>query len=358
MNLEYSLPILHETYLNRYKDKNISFKNTVYKSETNQLIINKNDNSEIVIENIDCFELEEEDIQRIVDGQIRLPLSKNYHSIKGNLFLRELSKTEGNIIYEQFLKSPLLKDIIFKSYGIEREIFSNQYVIQTFKDNTFYFPIYNSSYDTYTEKELFKIFIDYNIDNEKELRKLKTPIIKFAKKAFMTVNIEHEFGHAHKTFLYYYDYDTEDFDSPIVKITLNMDDEIEIKEGGLTFEYTLYGREIKELNFKEIIYINNYNNFSKSLKDYRNDFMNLKNESLINVFEREGKNNNEIAEIFDFFKTLPNEEKNALETQLFKSGKRNNNIPLDLEKVTFSFGGLKDHNSKHKKQYNISKFKI
>ena len=69
---------------------------------------------------------------------------------------------------------------------------------------------------------------------------------------------------------------------------------------------------------KEVIYICNLSNFSKTLEVFRRDFLNLKNENLLSVFEREAKGNPEINEIFEEYKRLPEEVKNKLEKQIFK----------------------------------------
>ena len=190
----YKLKLFDETIL--------EFKNTKYIKEKNQLIISKdnNKNTEIVIENYDLYELNQRDIQWIIDGKIRLPLPECMYSAKGHLLLRDFTKNDGNIIYEKFLPSNLLKDIIRYLYKIEGNIFGLESVIKTFENNTYYFPIKNFKLSAYTDKSNFKIFIDYKMKEELETRNIDKKIKKFIKKAIMTVNIEHEFGHSHWSF--------------------------------------------------------------------------------------------------------------------------------------------------------------
>jgi hypothetical protein len=206
MDLEIELSSLFENKLANYSEEKISFKNAQYIPEANKLILIKKEmNSKIVIENCDCYDLDEEDIQCLLDGEIRLPLKKEIYSVKGHLLLRDLTEKEGNIIYEKFLPSNLLKDIIYKLYGIEKEIFGLKSVIKTFKNNTYYFPIRNYRYSAYTDKECFKIYIDYKIKNEEDLRLFDKRIKIFIQKSFLIINIVHEFGHSQPAFLYFYD---------------------------------------------------------------------------------------------------------------------------------------------------------
>ena len=357
IDLENELESNFSDKLEFYTEVPFKNKDGKYIPDTNQVIIRKKDNSEIIINNADLYELGDKQIHYIVNKKnLNLPLGKSFYSLKGDILLRDFTMNDGNIIYEKFLPSNLLKDIINKLYGIEDEIFGLKNVINTFEKNTFYFPIQNPSYSSYTDKECFKIFIDYKIKMDKDLHCLNPSIKKFIKKAIMINNMEHEFGHAHKAFLYYFDTKIEEFDSPITKIILNSGDSVEIKEGGLMFEYIMYGREITELNLKEVIYINNLDNFSKNLKSFRNDFINLEKKSLKDTFEREGKNNKEIRDIYEIFKTLSKKVQNELETKKFKLGKINKYMSIDLENMLFYTEGNKNHNSKHRKGYIPNKF--
>ena len=100
------------------------------------------------------------------------------------------------------------------------------------------------------------------------------------------------------------------------------------------------------MNIKEIIYIYNLNNFSKTLEEYRNDFINLKNESVNEVFKRESQKNPEILTLFKIYEKLPNETKIQLEKKNFKSAKRyDDESSLNFEE--FYFESSKDRNKPH-----------
>ena len=345
--------------LKNYDEKDIiDNKDTVYSKEENKLIITKNDKSQIIIENADYYDLNEDDINDIKEGNMTAPLPESCWSIKGLILLRECSRKIGNLIYEKFLTSNVLKEIIYNLYGIKDDIFSKKSVIQTFQENTFYFPIKYGKYAAFTDKNCFKIFIDNKIKKDLEIKAISKPIKKFIQKGFMIINILHEFGHSHSAFLYFINSDYAEFDSPISKVILNEKESIELEEGGKVFEYILFGREIKEINLKEAIYINNMKNFNKNIKGYREDFMKLKHETLISVFEREKNDNEEITTIYEIYKNLTKDEQNELEILKFKSGKINENIIIDYENMKFSSGSLGSSHRKILKDKKISHFNI
>lgn len=110
----------------------------------------------------------------------------------------------------------------------------------------------------------------------------------------MIVNIQHEYGHIHKPLLVYINSQKDIFNSPYVELKLPKNKNIKTEEGGEVIEYLLYDRIIHNMNMKEVIYINNLKNFSKNVKDFREGFLNLKNETLLTVLQRESKDNPEI----------------------------------------------------------------
>ena len=340
IDIEYELNISLKTFL-YYNEKIQIFKNTTMKD--NKLIF---DNCSIIIENYDYYNLNESDIQFIKDGIIKLPLDKSFKNLKGELLSREFSSKDINIIYDKLLPSELIKDIINILYGKTDDIFGSKNVIKLFKENTFYFPINNLKYAAYTNKDCFKIFIDNKILSDLLyiiISNLSEKIKHLIKKAFLIINIEHEFGHTHKLILFPLDNDIDFFNSPLVKIKFSIDKEIEIDEGGEFFEYLLYGRIINGLNIKEIIYINNMNNFSKNLCEFRKGFLDLEKETLEKVFVREAQNNIEIKEALEEYMKMSKEDKDLLDSIEFKSGKSRKNFitKAELETMIFSIGKIR-----------------
>ena len=350
MDVENKIDIDLRDNANHYEEK-YDYKNCKFDKEKNELIIT--DDKKIA--NFDCYKITEDNIENIKQNKMPLFLifQKRNYSLKGNLLFQKLTKKEGNEIYENFINSNLLKDIFKLLYEID--IISLNYknlLIRLFQDNTFYFPIQNDSYAAYTNKKSFKIIIDCSV----ELTNIKNhdideKIILFVKKAFMIVNTHHEFGHGINVILFYINPNKNEFESPLVKLKLNTHKEEITKEGGRLYEYLIYGRIIKTLDLREIIYINNVNNYNKNLIEYRDDFINLQNKNLIEVFEEESKNNEQISEIYELYKQLPEDKKQILINEKFKPGKLNKEDYYSLENMVFSTKKLCKSHDKHKKKH-------
>ena len=351
MDVENKIDIDLRDNANHYEEK-YDYKNCRFDKEKNELIIT--DDKKIA--NFDCYKITEDNIENIKQNKMPLFLifQKRNYSLKGNLLFQKLTKKEGNEIYENFINSNLLKDIFKLLYEID--IISLNYknlLIRLFQDNTFYFPIQNDSYAAYTNKKSFKIIIDCSVDltNIKN-HDIDEKIILFVKKAFMIANTHHEFGHGINVILFYINPNKNEFESPLVKLKLNTNKEEITKEGGRLYEYLIYGRIIKTLDLREIIYINNVNNYNKNLIEYRDDFINLQNKNLIEVFEEESKNNEQISEIYELYKQLPEDKKQILINEKFKPGKLNEEEDYySLENMVFSTKKLCKSHDKHKKKH-------
>ena len=336
IDVEYQLTTYIKYLLRDYNENIIPKYNDAYvKQNENKLIIN---DTAIEINNFDHYIITEDDVEEIKAGRLTLPLGKDYYSLKGYLPSRKFTKKEGNKFYETFISSKLLKNIIFILYGIDKDESFWRNIIQLFQKNTYYFPINNSQYAAYCDKKCFKIFIDHRVEKSDFLRKLDEKLIFLIKKAFFTLNSEHEFGHGHLPLFFYLYPNSFSFDSPLVEMKLNANKIIQTKEGGKFFEYLLYGRIIYEMNLKEIIYICNTKNFSKDLETFRRDFLNLKNEDVVTVFQRETGEDIEIMGAFEAYKKLPQDLKKQLETEIFKSGKVNPQTNFNIDTYKFKSG--------------------
>ena len=335
IDVEYKLKKFVFGLISNYDEKIHSHKDTYANTTENKLIIK---NTDIIINNMDYYNLNDNIIEEIKQGILSLPLDKKYYSLKGYLLSRLFTEKEGNKFYEIFVQSNLCQDIIFTLYGLKKDISFWKNVTELLKANTIYVPIKNSSYSAYCDKKCFKIYIDNGIEKSKLLRQLDDKIVYLIKKSFFILNHQHEFGHSHQPLLFFLYPKSFHFDSPLVEIKLNGNIKVETKEGGKIFEYLLFGKIIYEMNIKEIIYICNYNNYSKSLEEYRNDFINLQNKNVVSVFEDESKNNKEILEAYDIYKKLPPQIKDQLEYENFKAGKINPNMIIDFETYKFSSG--------------------
>ena len=78
--------------------------------------------------------------------------------------------------------------------------------------------------------------------------------------------------------------------------------------------------------------------FSKDLETFRRDFLNLKNEDVVTVFQRETGEDIEIMGAFEAYKKLPQDLKKQLETEIFKSGKVNPQTNINIDTYKFKSG--------------------
>lgn len=332
IDVEYKLKKNMKILISNYDENIKAYKDGYVIKGENKLIINDTNH---VINNMDYFNLTDNIIQNIKQGMISLPLNKKYYSLKGYLYYKNSEKGKYNF-YENFIQSYLFQDIMYKLYGLKNEHIFWKNMAELFNNNTYYFPIKNSDYPAYCDKKCFKIFIDKGIEKNKLMQIIDEEIVYIIKKGFYTLNNQHELGHGHYAIFFYLYPNSFNFDSPLAEIKLNSKNIIQTKEGGKIFEYLLFGKVINEMNLKEIIYITNDKNYSKSLEQYRKDFINLENENLFYVFDSASKENKEISEAFEAYKKLPNQIKIQLETEKFRSGKINQDMVIDFEKYKFS----------------------
>ena len=72
---------------------------------------------------------------------------------------------------------------------------------------------------------------------------------------------------------------------------------------------------------------------------------------MIEVFEEESKNNEQISEIYELYKQLPEDKKQILINEKFKPGKLNEEDYYSLENMVFSTKKLCKSHDKHKKKH-------
>ena len=314
MDVEYDLPIFMFIRIRDYIRRKNKYNNAKVDESNNKLIITKKK----IINDFDCYQLDESDIKKIKNGLLSLPLDSLYYSLKGLITFREINKEYGNLFYDKFIGSKLFCDIFDLLYDKKYPSLNFNFLRELFKNNTYYFPIKNYAYRGYCDKNNFKIFINNPPSEEKIYFDEK--MISFIKKSFMIVNSEHQLGHALEVILFIIEKNNNNeitFDSPLIKIKLISGKVIKTKKGGKIFEYLLYNKIIQKLNLKQVIYICNLNNFSKSLKQFRIDFLKLKNQTLYEVFKKESENNNEFLEIYKLYNNLPKKTKDKLEKIYF-----------------------------------------
>ena len=172
-------------------------------------------------------------------------MSKSLYYFLNNL---EFSKEKGDKLWEQFLKTNIVENIVKLYYkNIPSDIFKDEKIINFFKDNSYYFPLNLPDKLAKTQKEVFRIYFGPKRNNlsSKEIIN-KGSLWKVVDDAFYKVKMIHEWFHACQAFLFFSMKNNNIFDSPKREIIVK-GEKIESDEGGETIEILLFGsRRIKQ----------------------------------------------------------------------------------------------------------------
>ena len=170
------------------------------------------------------------------------------------------------------LESNVFKDVFKLLTGRENyhNIF-NKNMISEFVDNIYFLPFKLSSAVAFHDRLSLATFIP----TMKKKIYINTPNFKSDKKIILALEngvvvalIYHEYGHAINVVISFMENKLNSINSPRKKF-------LKFKEGGYYMELALFGRVIKNLSYGEVLYILNKDNYSKSLEDFRNGFMEL-----------------------------------------------------------------------------------
>ena len=399
----YYLFVITEEYKLNYKmldllkhiDKNFSsnFKYEDYSlekdSKNNRLLIKQKEKIVFSIDNLDYYRFNEDDIIDIIEKK-KFNKYQGLYSLKGYLLNYEIKKDIGDKYWEEFLSSNIVEEIMKKYYSkFDCKIFKEKEVINMFKENSFYHPIFNDGFNELTQKELFLFYFSSSVSiNEKMFRQCKV-LIKMPKYAFFKIRLQHEFFHGSQAYLFFVFPENNIFDSPKRDLTLmndinkdenhekkNNDNSISInfdnikkkkdisiekkdekkkiifiekpiqhKGGGEVIELLLYNRIVDTLNLKESIYILTKKNYNKDINKFREDFINI-NQKSINDLLKEGRENNSdslFSEAFAEYTKLLDNEKKRLGDYQWKS-KECPDIDLD----NYIFESIRNDHSKYK----------
>ena len=343
MNTQYYLDPIYLKLLK--KDFNlISNKDYIIK---NNNLYKKTNEDEIILKEVDNYLINDLIADNMLNSNKKNQIFQDYYSIKGLLKELDFKKEEGDKFWDEFLTSNILNDLVMKLYKQEN-IFNQKVIIDLFKERSYYFPNFNTSFLALAHKELFNIYfpptkivaVDANLQNSITLEMLN--------KAGNKIKIHHEWGHISSSFLFY-TLKNKYFTTPERKIKFeNNPKEKIITEGGKAVEILLYGRVIEELNAKEAIFILDNNNYNLSLDEFRKKFIALENRKLIDVFEEAKKNKNidECVKI-SYNEYLQKDEsfKYNLENYSFRL-KKSNKVYYDLDKISFKLGKNHHHRIK------------
>ena len=343
MNTQYYLDPI---YLELLK-KNSNFKlNNDYIIKNNNLYQKTNEN-EIILKEADNYLVNDLIEDNMLYSNKKYVVLKNYISFKGLLNNLSFKKEEGDKYWDEFLSSNMLNDLVMNLYKQEN-IFNQKYVIDLFKERSYYFPNFNTSFLTLSHKELFNMYFPPTKIEVFNKCLNNSFILEMINKSGNKIKIQHEWGHISSYFLFFTS-KNKYFTTPERKIKFeNNSKEKIIKEGGKAVEILLYGRIIEDLNAKEAIFILNNNNNKLSLDEYRKKFIALENRKLIDVFE-EAKNNKNIDDcVIKAYEEYLKKDKDFqfnLENYSFKLKIKKNEY-YDLDKISFKLGKNYHHKIK------------
>ena len=175
------------------------------------------------------------------------------------------------------LESNVFKDVFKLLTGRENyhNIF-NKNMISEFANNIYFLPFKLFSAVAFHDRLSLATFIPtmkkkmyINISNFKSDKK----IISALENGVVVALIFHEYGHALNVIISFMENNLNSINNPRKKF-------LKFKEGEYYIELALFGRVIKNLSYGEVLYILNKDNYSKSLNDFRNGFMELSQKDL------------------------------------------------------------------------------
>ena len=309
----------------------------------NNILYSKKDKSEIILENVDDYLINEIIEDNILFKKNKNKLIKKYYSIKGLLKHSSFSKENGDKFLEEFLNSNILTDIVKRLYDKDN-MFNQKVIIDLFKEHSYYFPNSNNSFIALSHKELFNMYFPPSNINPPTEKVNNSFSLKMINRAFDKIKIQHEWGYTSSYFLFF-TLKIKYFETPKRKVKIKKTSDIKkkeknITEGGKAVEILLYGRVIKELNAKEAIFILNSENYNLSLTEFHHNFNTLKNYKLSDIFKEAMKNPNidvSVKEAFNEYNQKGKYFKHNMEHYSFRIKEKKNSI-IDLDNIKFERG--------------------
>lgn len=338
MNSQY---YLEPNYLKLLIMKSENFISDEYLIMNNNLY-KKDNEKEVIIENVDNYLINDIIKNDILLSKNKKNLIKNYYSLKGFLNNIDFKKEDGDKFWDEFLSSKILDDIVKKLFNKEN-IFKQKEIIEQFKERSYYFPNFNTSFPALSHKELFIMYFPPSqVEAPENLN--NSFIVDMINKAVNKIKIQHEWGHTGSSFLFFTS-KIKYFTTPkrTIKFQNEKSDnngEKNTREGGKAVEILLYGRVIDDINLKEAIFILNNNNYNLPLIEFQKKFRQLENEDLYQIFEKaslDKETDDVVKKAFKEFLSKGNDIQKILNYHSFKVKEKRKN-KIDFDKLIFKLG--------------------
>ena len=191
-----------------------------------------------------------------------------------------LIKIVDTKVYKQAIKK------LFPKYYNYFDENNNEDIKQFIKERLKFYPFQNLFLSGVTDKlSCYSYIPSINFISKYELYQENENTYKVG---LTTVNSLHEINHANQCIIYFKGNNNDLINSPQRKLKdledFKKNEEMEnknekdiiYKEGGNCFEMILFGRIIKNINLFECLYILNEENYKQDLKEFKENFMNIK----------------------------------------------------------------------------------
>ena len=250
----------------------------------------------VCLNNLNNFKLE---------GNYTLELYYNFDALlldnEINPYINNIKKFLKHIINSKVYKQALNE--LFPDYYDYLTSDDNEEIKQYIDERIKFYPFQNLSISGITDKLSFNSFIPsiYFLASDLSI------INKNAYKIGLTiVNCIHEINHANQDSIYFKGNRIDLINS--LERELKNGRNTKVEEGGISFEYILFGKIISNINLLECLYIMNEDNYEQDIEEFKKNFMNLR--EIVKESKEETKFiKNENGIFKDFYKNSINEIK-------------------------------------------------
>ena len=171
-------------------------------------------------------------------------------------------------IYQQAIK------ILFPEYYQCLNSNENEDIKQFIKERIKFYPFQDLGLSGVTDKLSCYSFIPtikFVVKDDTDFR-IRDENKSTYKIGLTIVNSFHEINHANQIIIFLKGNNKDLINSP----ERNIKEKENISEGGISFEYLLFGKIINKINLLECLYIMNEKNYEQNLDQFRNNFINIK----------------------------------------------------------------------------------
>ena len=296
------LYLLYEKFPKNYDENNlINFNRLIQSMPVNEKdfnLINKESdiNKLIKIDNIDtilhkynpkqketiCIELNKVCLKNLFNPKLnRQAIVTYYYNIEALLEDNEISPYISLIkeFLIKFIDTNVYKEtikLLFPEYFMYLNSNNNEEIKYYINNRIKFYPFQDLEFSINTDKLSCYSYIP-TIDFKTQTEDLKIENYDTYKVGLTIVNSMHEINHANQDIIFFKGNNKNLLYSPERIIGVDKyNNDITSKEGGISFEYILFGQMIFNIDLLQSLYILNEKNYEQSLNNFRNNFQNIR----------------------------------------------------------------------------------